>query len=189
MSLVVLSCDEYFTQSMQCLERINEQHQENIYIVDIDSFSSLHALSQRLLEELTTSYQLIFVKGTGILSKVLSPLEGLWRKSSVAKFLGYLREGKRFTFEAALTMINSLRELQNLTHNELSAACALCRDDNVATMSKRLNCTTKALYQRVSAMAHKMNLNHLNQIQYFISREYSVEELQKMDYQYQMSAG
>ncbi|EGT5655476.1 hypothetical protein OGV36_04575 [Citrobacter sp. Cb008] len=181
MSFVVFSDDIFFTRSAGGLMPIDSLREDNLCIIDIESFFSLHDIKHRVCNELTDGYSIIFVKGRGMLSKVLSSLEGISRTASVTEFIRYINEGRRYTVYHILTIIDYLRELRNLTHTEISVACALRRQININATSQLLHCSTKAVYQRVSALAQKMNLRYGTQIQYFLYREYTIEELQQIN--------
>lgn len=181
MSFVVFSDDYFFTHSVGELNSINSLYEEKLCIIDIDSFFSLHDIKCRICSVLTDSYSIILVKGRGMLSEVLSSLEGISRNSSVTEFVQFIKEGRRYAVCHTLNVINNLRELRGLTHTEISLACALRRQNNITATSQYLHCSTKLVYQRVSAVAQKMNLRYGTQIQYFLHREYTIEELEQID--------
>jgi hypothetical protein len=181
MSFVVFSDDYFFTLSVGWLASIDSLCEESLCIIDIYSFFSLRDINYRVCNELTDSYSIIIVKGRGVLSEVLSSLEGISRASSVTEFILFIKEGRRYTTYNILYMINSLRELRGLTHTEISLASALRRQYNITATSQYLHCTTKLVYQRVSVVAQKMNLRYGTQIQYFLHREYTIEELEQIE--------
>ncbi|HHA2302528.1 hypothetical protein I4P06_21485 [Enterobacter asburiae] len=182
MSFVVFSDDYFFTNSVGCLTSIDSQCEESLCIIDVDSFFSLRDIKRRLCSELTDSYSVIIVKGRGMLSAVLSSLDGISRTSSETEFIRFIKEGRRYTAHHILDLINNLRELRSFTHTEISLASALRRKNNIIATSQFLRCSKKLVYQRVSTIAHKMNLRYGTQIQYFLHREYTIEELDQIDY-------
>ncbi|MFP2238518.1 hypothetical protein ACLEX4_08270 [Pseudescherichia vulneris] len=182
MSLIVLSGDILFSRGVEALASMNEQDNAQLCIIDIESFSSLREVKYRILNELTTDYRLLFIKGRDMLSKVLSPLVSIPRWASVTEYSRHISEGKGYTLEQALTVVTNYRELRTLTALEIRAVCALRGQNSIPAVSPFLHCSTKAAYQRVTTIARKMNLGYGTQFQYFLHREYTLEELQRIDY-------
>ncbi len=181
MSIVVFSDDLFFARGVRALLARNCQREEKICVIDIESFSSLHDIKYRILNELTAPYSIVFIRGHGILSMVLSLLESISRNAPVTEFKRHIKEVRRYTVDHTLAVLTFYRELRNLTHREISTACALRRYKSVPVISQRIHCSTKGAYQRVSTIAQKMNLKYGTQIQYFLHSEYTQEELQQMD--------
>ncbi|AZL49653.1 hypothetical protein CWR52_23400 [Enterobacter sp. SGAir0187] len=182
MSLVVFSDDYYFTHSVGWLASIDSKCEEHLCIIDIDSFFSLRDIKRRVCNELTDSYSIIMIKGRGMLSEVLSSLDGISRTSSATEFIRFIKEGRRYTTLHILNLINNLRELRSLTHTEVFLANALRRQNNIISASQYSRCSKKLIYQRVSTIAHKMNLRYGTQIQCFLHREYTIKELEQIGY-------
>lgn len=182
MSFIVFSDDYFFTHSMGWLTSMSNLCEENLCIIDVDSFFRLLDIKQRVFSEITDSYSIIVVNGHGLLSIVLSSLESISRTSSVSEFIRFIKGGRRYTVCHFLNVINNLRELRGLTCAEISLASALRQHNNITTISQYLQCSTKLVYQRVSAVAQKMNLRYGTQIQYFLHREYTIDELEQINF-------
>ncbi|HAT2830541.1 TPA: hypothetical protein I8370_003603 [Klebsiella oxytoca] len=181
MSIIVLT-DHFFILS-GCARASTQKctGYSRLCIIDIINISRLNEIKHYILTELTPVYFIVFIKGRDILSKMLSPLAGIQRCTSLTEYRRNLSERKWYTAGQALAVVTNFRELHNLTKLDIAVACALRSQNTLRALSPILHYSKKVTYQRVTSIVRKMNFSYSTQLLYFLQREYTIQELKRMN--------
>lgn len=144
----------------------------HVCIVDIDSYTSLSELLDEIDGiDLKANQYIYILKGMNIHSKVLSPLATFGRDDSLDDIKYLLKFGDPTAWPNLKRHLIMMLELSMMSNKEKQIARALAQHTDVLSVAKLANVNNKTIYNRISIIAGKLNLRHLNEVRMFVSSE------------------
>ncbi|HHA2302545.1 hypothetical protein I4P06_21395 [Enterobacter asburiae] len=170
MKNIILTRNVFICHAFQ--EILNEYKCKDICVVDIDSYYSLYELLNVMKDaNLHREQKIYFLKGTGILSKMLISITAFHVLDSLLRLKKVIRTARVPNYAFAVKYIRSYAKLSMLTHKEKLIANEILKHRDVPSMARAMNLNHKTLYSRVRIMAIKLNLRDVGQMRKFICCE------------------
>lgn len=174
MPYMILTKDVFLSKALYVILQ-QAPPSRKVCIVDIESFRSLGAIFNLLKrKKLSEKYQVIFIGGKDVSSRVLEPLVTIYRKSCFKDFRKQLIDGRMHSPEYVLNHIGRCRSLSMLSAQEKKTFFALLDTDDTYTAASKICLSPKTIYTYTNNIGHKLNLNSILQVRQFIYAEFGL---------------
>lgn len=149
----------------------------NSCIVDLDCCSSLSDISQIVSDCGKDNTPIILMGSRGIYVELFSCFGIIDMKHPVETVIKILREHVGIEPKQLEEYILSCRTLDKLTASQVNI-CLLDLQKKIATAPTVLNLTISSIYRNIGIAAEKLNFKTLLYFRYFISKEFSENNLE-----------
>lgn len=163
----------YINHSLNFIFR-GYRNERNLCILDIDSFHSFSSLLQTLENShLKDCQEITLIKGSGIHSRVLSPLATFSYDERIREIISCLGQTPppQCQWGHIRKHLTMLQRWSIMRPDEMDIIRLIIKSPDIATIASALNSNTKSIYSKVRVIARKLNLRNINDIRRLVIAE------------------
>lgn len=180
MTLAIETNDQYFKIAALTICK-NIFGKQSVCIVDLESFSSIRMLLERI-EVHGDTFSFVFISGKGIFSGVLGKLAAATKKTTVQEFSLIIRKHNKLPYSSVISYLKSIKHLSMLTRREKITVYGVLIHSTLTGAANFIGITPQINYYRTMSIARKLNLKSSMHVQYFMNSEFTADDIRKTLY-------
>lgn len=181
LSLCVVKNMTYFIETKNhylrlALEELLAHHRGYPYtcIIDVSSFCSIMEIISCVRRHHRVS-RFVFIGGTDIYSRALSPLISIESRLSVLESLDLICQGQGATYHETMDFLRSYRCMANYSRRDKITIYGMLISNTLMGAALEIGICPKLFYHRVDSLVKKLNMLSRLQAHQFFYREYPAE--------------